>query len=91
MPLLRLAFFRPVDWRIIVGDWCVRIGSHWLQIIVLYYDQPMLPLNVRIHRAPANSLNIEIRATRGSLCNPLSSIDSGLAICCSDSYRREPI
>ena len=27
--------------------------------------------NVRVHRAAANSLNIETRATRGSACNPL--------------------
>ena len=29
--------------------------------------------NVRVHRAAAHSLNIETRATRGSVCNPLLS------------------
>ena len=29
------------------------------------------PYNVRVHRAAANKLNIETRATRGSVCNAL--------------------
>ena len=42
-------------------------------IAAFHIDRTHKPHNVRDHRAAANSLNIEARATRGAVCNPLLS------------------
>ena len=41
--------------------------------------------NVRVHRAAANKLNIENRATRGSVCNALLCRDLGETLCSSQA------
>ena len=59
------------------------LGLEFMRIlaVAISIGQDMERDNVRVHRVAANSLNIETRATRGSVCNALLSAVRGSNSC----------